>query len=422
MIDCDVIVVGGGPAGIGASLAASQLGADTMLIEKEEQLGGNVTGSFVHTICGLYRNDRSTAEHLHRGIPRHLSQYFRDRGVAGEPYDVGRVYVLPLYPEHFHPAVKKRLDQEKQLSSVLSNSVREVEYDGDRVVVRAGGDGNERTIVAGVVIDTTGRAEVAKQAGADVDTCDESRVQLPSYIVKLSGVRTEDTQGYGRLRLTRELAEAVKEEELPKGCESVLLRPGREEGTGYLTLNLPRDWNGRWAPLDSRSIKEWTDEARKRANHVVDYLRRNREGYEECDIEQFPAQLGIRESRTVRGKRRLNRDHLLQGTTGEDDVAVSGWPIELWQEYDGAKLEFPEGPAGIPLGSLVSRTHPRIGMAGRCLSATHEALGSLRVIGTSLATGQAVGTAGYWASQNDCTLAEVSPEQVRDLVNRELNG
>ena len=70
----------------------------------------------------------------------------------------------------------------------------------------------------------------------------------------------------------------------------------------------------------------------------------------------------------------------------------------------------------VPLDALVSRSHPRLGMAGRCLSASHEALGALRVIGTALATGEAIGVAAALAAAAGIGLAEVSPERVRAAI------
>jgi hypothetical protein len=79
-------------------------------------------------------------------------------------------------------------------------------------------------------------------------------------------------------------------------------------------------------------------------------------------------------------------------------------------------MRYPAGPCSIPLGALVSCSHPRLGMAGRCLSASHEALGALRVIGTALATGDAVGRAAAIAADSDRNLWQVKAEEVRDSI------
>jgi hypothetical protein len=107
-------------------------------------------------------------------------------------------------------------------------------------------------------------------------------------------------------------------------------------------------------------------------------------------------QVGVRESRRVVGRYRLTREDVLGGRRFDDGVARASWPIELWEEGRlGATHEYLEDGEtyDIPLGSLRARDVENLFVAGRCMSATREALGSARVIGTCLATGEAVGRA-----------------------------
>ena len=107
-------------------------------------------------------------------------------------------------------------------------------------------------------------------------------------------------------------------------------------------------------------------------------------------------QVGVRESRRVIGRYQLTRDDVLSGRKFDDAVARASWPIELWEEGRlGATYEYPDDGQtyDIPLRSLQARDVDNLFVAGRCMSATHEALGSARVIGTCLATGEAVGRA-----------------------------
>ena len=107
-------------------------------------------------------------------------------------------------------------------------------------------------------------------------------------------------------------------------------------------------------------------------------------------------QVGVRESRRVIGRYQLTRQDVLTGRKFDDAVARACWPIELWQEgHLGATYEYLEDGQTyeIPLRSLQARDVENLFIAGRCMSATHEALGSARVIGTCLATGDAVGAA-----------------------------
>jgi hypothetical protein len=104
---------------------------------------------------------------------------------------------------------------------------------------------------------------------------------------------------------------------------------------------------------------------------------------------------------------------VLDGRQHADGVAMSSWPIELWDDYRRARFQYPARACSVPLGSLSSRSHPGLAMAGRCVSASHEALGALRVIGTALATGAAAGRAAALAADARCAIGDVDPARVR---------
>ncbi len=107
---------------------------------------------------------------------------------------------------------------------------------------------------------------------------------------------------------------------------------------------------------------------------------------------------------------------MLEGGSSPDEVARSSWPIELWTDHRRARLEHPKTSCSIPYGALVSRSQPRLGMAGRCLSASHEALGALRVIGAALATGEAIGVAAALAADRGRALDAIAAEEIRNHI------
>jgi hypothetical protein len=101
------------------------------------------------------------------------------------------------------------------------------------------------------------------------------------------------------------------------------------------------------------------------------------------------------------------------GRSDSDEVCRSSWPIELWTDHRRARFEYPVRPCSIPLGALVSQRSPRLGMAGRCLSASHDAMGALRVIGTALATGEAIGVTAALAADRCSGLDAIAASDVR---------
>jgi hypothetical protein len=197
-----------------------------------------------------------------------------------------------------------------------------------------------------------------------------------------------------------------------------LVRPGQEAGEAYLTLTLPRLPGRPFDPLNEDYLDSLHAQARVWAAAIVAFLRETRPSFAHCRLADFPRRVGVREGRRLRGQVVVERDDVLQGRRRDDEVALSSWPIELWDDHRRARFEYPEGPCGIPLGALVSASHPQLGAAGRCLSATHEALGALRVIGTALATGEAVGVAAALAVDGETALANVPPEKVRVALEK----
>ncbi len=415
--DYDVAVVGGGSAGIAAGIAAARLGARALLLERDAVLGGNASQALVHTICGLYRPaEEGEAVLAHPGFPGRFAAALRAAGAAGEPERVGRVFVLPTHPPRI-----------PEVAAVLCAAAPRLEVRtacplvGAALAEESGAPqqlelGDGRRISAAIVLDTSGDAAAAALGKADVERAAPDALQLPSFIFRLAGVDTREIRGFGRLRVTHAVAGAARSGELPAGCESVLVRPALVAGEVYVTLNLPRPED--FDPLEPRQLAALEAQARDGAERLAGFLRRTRPAFRESRLLALPARIGIRETRRVAGRATPSRADVLEGREPPDSVAVSTWPIELWSDHRRPVFEYPLRPCGIPLGALVSRSHPGLGMAGRCLSASHEALGALRVIGTALATGEAAGVAAALAADRGRALGSIEAREVRGAILR----
>ena len=426
----DVAVVGGGAAGIAAAVAAAGCGARTLLLERAGTLGGNVSQALVHTICGLYLAAGSgEAVPANPGFPQRFAAQLRRAAAAGDPERVGRVWVLPTDPPRVAAAAVRICEAEPGLELRLGHELVAADLATagaapQRLRVRRPG-GAELEVAAGVVVDASGDAVAAALGGAATATADPGAEQLPSYIFGLADVDTtalQELQGFGRLHVTRAVAGAVRHGALPDGCEAVLVRPSFEAGRIYVTLNLPRASLRGGSPLETGSSPELRARARAAAEQVVAFLRHTRPAFEKCRVDAWPERVGVRETRRVIGRHTVTGDDVRAGRRRDDEVALSTWPIELWQDHRRVHLEHPAGPSSIPLGALISRSHPRLAMAGRCLGADREALGALRVLGAALASGEAAGTAAALAADAGASLAEVAPERVRHQILERAAG
>ena len=409
----DVAVIGGGSAGVAAALAASRRGARTLLVEREARLGGNAAHALVHTICGLYLPaDAGEPVVAHGGIPREIAL-----ALGGAAERAGKVWYLPAPPAALSALYSDRCRAESALSLRLQAELVAVELATDarlESALRLRGPGGEIELGARAVIDASGDAAVAYLGRADWEIEPPERLQCPSYIFRIEGVADEATSGFERVRLTAALAAGTRRGALPQLAESVVLRGCGESGQVFVTMNLARPEGEAWRPLDRECVAALEASARAGAEAIAAFLRDSRPGFEASRIAEHPLRLGIRETRRALGLVVLGAGDVLDGVRRDDEVAVSTWPIELWHSHARASLSYPRGACSVPLGALVSRTHPRLGLAGRCLSATHEALGALRVIGTSLATGEAIGRAAALAVDAGVALGAIAPARVRE--------
>jgi len=417
----DVVVVGGGSAGVAAAVSAAELGAHTLLLERGKSLGGNVAHAFVHTICGLYcAASEGDARILNPGMPGRLAAGLCAAGVAGEAERVGRVYVLPIEPPRYAAFLAELCERtaglEVRTESELIGVGRSDAIERRWALRARDRAGDVRAVSTGWLVDTSGDANAAALAGASLAAADSEEIQLPSFIFRMSGVDRTEWVGFSKLHLTHAVAGAVRHGELPAGCESVLVRPGLERDEVYVTLNLPRPIEAPYAPLDEARLASLAAGARDDAERIAEFLRRTRPAFEKSRVSGWPERIGVRETRRILGLRELRRDDVLSGRSDPAEIARSSWPVELWHDHRRAHFEYPEGACSIPLGSLVSGSDPQLGMAGRCLSASHEALGALRVIGTALATGEAIGVAAALAANAGSPLDAIASGDVRHHI------
>ena len=390
----DVVVVGGGAAGLAAAVAAARSGARTALVERYGFLGGMATAGMVSTICGLYLTSAGSPEPLNEGFADAVARRLATMPGCGEPVRRGRTYVLPYTPFAFACLADELTASASPLDVYLHTFVTGLETGSGRVeAVRVATWERVVELAARVVVDASGDAVVAHLAGVATVTAPLSERQLPSLVFVLQHVDTEALGPGPRVALLRSLVSAEQEGRLPKGAANLTL--GSSPQPGELVCKLTLSGLAEELPPSRDFLTVAEQEGRKRALAVTEFLK-TLPAFSRAFVSHAAPQVGVRESRRVIGRYQLTRDDVLSGRKFEDGVARASWPIELWEEGRlGATYEWLDDRAhyDIPLRCLQARDVENLFVAGRCMSATHEALGSARVIGTCLATGEAVGRA-----------------------------
>lgn len=415
---CDVLVVGGGSAGLAAAVAAARSGARTLLVEWHGTLGGMATAALVHSVCGLYLlRDEPGAVPANPGLATEVADRLQACGGAWGPVRMGRVDVLPHRPAAF-ARVADELARETAGLEVRFHTAAIAACGGARVAsVELFCRGVRETVLPGAVVDASGDATVVALVGAGFEIEDAPRLQRPAYVFVLEGLDAGALVDDRRLRVAHRIATAVRAGELPGGARGASLRAADRTGEAFVTIDLDPPDRMAYDPLDARCLAALEVHGRALAFALERFLRAHVDGFARCWIAALPARVGVRESRRALGEIRVETADVEEGATFPDQIALATWPMELREQATGPRLRYPRDgrPTGIPLRALRPRGVANLLVAGRCIAASHEAQASLRVIGTCLATGEAAGRAAALLAARG--VAHYDTSALADAVN-----
>ena len=408
----DVLIIGGGSAGVAAALAAARQGASTLLVERHGYLGGAGTASLVHSFCGLYDlppTPDAVPRVANPGLPVELERELRAQGIAHGPLRMSRVDVLMHQPQRLALFLDQWCQKQPKLQVLLHTEVAGCVVDAKRISeVTLQCRGTTWKLRPRTVVDASGDAILAVFANHLWDPTPAHELQRPAYIIGISDVDTAVLTGDGPLKIVGCLARAVQEGKLPAAAAGAHFRASAALNEVFLTLDLSGDSpECAFDATDARSLTWIEMQGREVTFAIVEHLRQALDGFAKARITSLPVRAGIRESRRWIGEAVITEEDILTSRNDAHAVANATWPIELRETARGPRLLYPHEPkgCGIPLGALRARDLQNVFIAGRCLSATHRAQASTRVMGTALATGQAAGIAATFPEQDTADLA-----------------
>lgn len=378
---CEVLVVGIGAAGISAAVRSAREGARTVLIERDGLPGGAAVAGMHRFICGLYANGDDLPDRtLNGGIADEICRGLNELAPEKRVRRMGRVHVLPFSTRDLVSTFRSLTEHEPDLQVLYNTRAISVEMEGTTIAsVTARSQSGEFDIVPGAVVDCSGDGIISQLAGTRTQTIPPGRSQLAGYSFRVEGLRDQDD--LLPLRVPYHLTEAVNEKRIPAYLRFTTYSPGDAPDEGYCRLNAPFRGENR------------NQQARDDALLVHRHLSQVLDSFKGSMIAEMSPRVVDREGPRVRGEYTLTADDVLSARKFPDGVVKNAWPIELWDPERGPSHRYlePGDHHEIPLRCLKVRDISNCWCAGRCISATREALGSTRVIGTCISLGEQAG-------------------------------
>ena len=374
----DVLVVGAGPAGVGAAITAARAGAKVTLVEEGGKLGGMWTLGLVSPFFDTLGKDGLNAE---------IRSKLSERDAFGGLWDIA-----------FDPVEMELLLDELVLGAgvdalLYTKAVAPIVENGAVVGAFLENKSGASAVLADCVIDCTGDADLAAAAGVPYDTGApaDGALQPMTLMFRIAGVRED----YPR-DATNDWFRAMKEElgrdrvlaGVPFDRPAVIRIPG---GHGDALLQWTHVYHVAGSDAEQKSAA--TFEARRQVRAAQAFLREARDVLGDVRVTALPSVIGVRETRRIHGECTVTDDDVRQGLHHPDDICTVHFNVDVHNTGDSGQTCIKHDGFGIPFGSLVPVGVKRLLVAGRPISGSFLAHAAYRVTGNCLAMGEAAGRA-----------------------------
>ena len=440
--DCDVLVVGAGAAGLGAAMGAAAGGGQVILVVRHSFLGGNATAALVmplmsfHTQRGpaapgtaseLMPGDHGPGDPAVQGALRRLLERLEAAGGSLRP-SPQTGFVVPFDPEVLKLVALDLLDEagvRVLLYAFASGVIGAPRPDGVVFETKSG----PLVITARSIVDATGDGDVAALAGApfEIGRLGDELVQPMTLMFRMVEFERNEFSAYrqahpdqwrgvhGLWDLVRRASEAG---ELALTREDILFfgTPHERE----VSVNSTRVTGLLGTSVWDLTAAEW--QARRQMRQIAAFLRKYVPGFERSYVAQSGVTIGVRETRRITGEYQLTARDLLEARKWDDAIARGTYPLDIHnpQGKGTALMRLPPGEFyEIPLRCLLPQRLDRLVVAGRCISGTHEAHSSYRVMPIAMATGQAAGVCAALAARGGKAARDVPARDVQAELRRQ---
>jgi len=426
----DVIVLGGGPAGLMAADSAARNGASVLLVERYGFLGGMGTAAGVSNFCGLYANVHGDIQRVVHGMTDELLDRMRALDGLNDPHLIlGKVYAQAYDVSAFKCAADDLLRDSGAhvlFHALATGLVRGA--DGMVDVLLLATKSGPLAVRGRIFIDCSGDADLCHWAGLAFEKGDDAGCMLyPTLMFKVGNVDGKRArEAWDTIPQLMDAAEASGDFHFPR--RGAIVRPQRHDYEWRVNVTQLRNADGSATDgTDALSLSAAEQEGRRQIVNYLAFLRARVPGFEAAYVLDIAPQLGIRETRRVVAETMLSRDDVLGCADFPDSIGVNGWPLEIHMAGD-VKWEWPPIPQSrgynqLPLRMMLPRHVPgaasNVLVAGRCAGMTHEGQSAARVSGSCFVMGEAAGTLAALALRAGVAPAQVPAVTLQNQLRRQ---
>lgn len=424
--EVDVLVVGGGSAGVAAATVCGRNGLSTALIEKYGFCGGAAVAGLSGTICGMFmasdKEDRQP-EQVVFGFTEEFRNRLSKRGGVTEPQIYGKTYTVTHDPLVWREVADECLE-EAGVEVFFHTTVTGVIMDGDKykgVVVQS--NAGQAIILAKRIIDASGDAAVVSRAGGAYFFGDNGVIQNPTMFFRLGNVEMEsylDFFGEDTIcpaKVTEKILELNASGEYHMPRHKIWIFPTTRPNELMVNATRLAGQDGRVLNvIDPVDFTEAEVSGRKQVREYARFLQAHVPGCENSYVVDTGVEVGIRQTRSIEGVDKLTNEDVVNCRKRPDGIVRTPWPIEL---HSGTKPKLHwllDDWYEVPYGALIPAQGENIIVAGRCLSAEHEALASARVTAQTFEYGHAAAHATVISIQEEKGFRDIRGEDVREKM------
>lgn len=410
----DLIVVGGGLTGSAAAIAASRNGLKVLLVEKSGALGGAACNCLVNPFMRYWTNVDERGEKKCLDLSRGIFSEIHNRLASSNMTIMGTEL---YFHEEYLKFTLDNMMEEAGVQVLFHCVLCGVEMQDKKIksITLATKSGNLE-FEADYYIDATGDADLSVMAGFPyrLGRQEDNLCQPMTLCFRVGNINEEDF-----FKSNKDMQLLYKELQ----SQGIIKNP-REDVLWFRTLidgvihfNTTRIV--KLNPVDPFDVSKAEALAREQMFEIVDFLQKNVKGCENCQLLFSASEIGVRESRMICGEYVLSKEDIISCTKFDDAIAACNYEIDIHNPEGGGTSHyfFPEGEYyTIPYRALQPKDTVNLLTAGRCISSTHEAQASYRIMPTCCCLGEAAGVAVSVAKKSDVTVRDADVDVIRKIL------